>query len=604
MHPFPQCANYSGSALRRFVIAALVLAVVEVQAYTTNIRYDELVAELNDLGISVPTGAGVGITQVEAPNGSATAILPNSTDAEFSGKTITDQDGGSTNSNHATVVGKNLYGNTVSVAPGITEVDVYGANNWLNNLGWYSGTPSVESNPIQNHSWVSFDNTSNPTLRMDYAVGRDEFLPIVGLYNSDFGDQNTISDIPSIYGSIYNGITVGVNDGTHRYGTTSYDGTGRVKPEIVAPSSFTSYAAPMVSSVAAFLIDAAGSDAAAQNPVTLKAVILAAADKSVSTDWDQTPTRPIDEQYGAGKLDIYESYFIQQGGQQTAGNTIALRGWNLGNITSSATDSYTITVPAGYELRNLSALVTWNRTVTRQRQGFNFNYIPSLANLALNLKDNSNNTSLQNSDSPVDNIEHIWRDSSNGLSAGSYTLEVTSDASAEYAIAWRSELYQDYALWSTAAFNASVPETDRDATDDPDGDKIENLLEFALGGDPGINNRNILPVKAITEESGDNYLELSFTRPKGLGALTYTVQTTNDLNSWPTDGTGVDPNPVIVDNGNDTETLTYRRTQAIDNNSRAFMRLRSVPLSTHIRLTRSHAPQFMRFSFVGRSAVW
>lgn len=559
----------------RITLASLALAVVEVEAYKSSIRHDELVAELNQLGIPVPTGIGVGITQVEAGNGSATAILPNSANAEFSGKMITDQDGGSTNSNHATVVGKNLYGNSSSVAPGISQVDVYGANNWLYNLNWYngSGEPSVEPNPIQNHSWVSFVSSSNPSLRMDYAVGRDVFLPIIGLYNSDYEDQNTISDIPAIYGSIYNGISVGVNDGSHRFGTTSYDGTGRVKPEIVAPSSFTSYAAPMVSSVAAFLIDAAGTDTAAQNPITLKAVILAAADKSVSADWDQTPTRPIDEQYGAGKLDLYESYFIQQGGQQTAGSTIALRGWNLGNISSTTTDSYTITVPAGYELQNLSALVTWNRDVTRRRQGFNFIYTPSLANLALKLQDNSGNT-LYNSDSSVDNIEHIWRDSSNGLSEGTYTLEVTSNADAQYAIAWRSELYQDFTLWSTTAFDASVPTIDREAKADPDGDNIDNLLEFALGGDPNTNDRSILPIITTVIDAGTRYLELSYTRPKGLDTITYVVQTTSDTTSWPTDGTGVEPDPSILDNGNETETLTYRRTEAIDANNRAFMRLK------------------------------
>ena len=70
---------------------------------------------------------------------------------------------------------------------------------------------------------------------MDYAVNRDGFLPIVGIYNSDFGPQTIPSDISDTYGSIYNGITVGVSDGTHRYGTATYDGAGRTKPEIVAP---------------------------------------------------------------------------------------------------------------------------------------------------------------------------------------------------------------------------------------------------------------------------------------------------------------------------------------------------------------------------------
>ena len=133
---------------------------------------------------------------------------------------------------------------------------------------------------------------------------------------------------------IYNGISVGVSDGTHRYGTTTYDGAGRTKPEIVAPggipgsnpaTQYTSFATPIVTAAAALLIDAAGSNAAAKDQLSLKAILLAGADKSISANWDQTPTRPIDDVYGAGELDIYQSYFIQQGGQQIR-NDIYQRG--------------------------------------------------------------------------------------------------------------------------------------------------------------------------------------------------------------------------------------------------------------------------------------
>jgi hypothetical protein len=130
---------------------------------------------------------------------------------------------------------------------------------------------------------------------------------------------------------------------------------------------------------------------------------------------------------------------------------------------------------------------------------------------------------------------------------------------------------QTYTGWK---IDYSLYNADANDDADPDSDGIENLLEFALGGNPGVNNRSILPVRAIAEDSGSSYLELSFTRPKGLSEITYTVQTTTELATWPADGSGVNPNPVIVDNGNGTETLTYRRTQAVDANARAFIRLK------------------------------
>lgn len=549
--------------------------VTNLQAFKTSIGHNDLVDALTNQGIPIPDGTNVPVTMVEANlTAGLTNYLPDVNNAEFSGKTIIDQTGVGTSSFHATVVGRQLFGNTTSMTPGITQIDAYGANAWLN-LGWYGGTPPTENNPLQNHSWVNWFQNDNLTRRTDYAVVRDGFLPIVGLYNSDHGNQETISNIPDAMGSLYNGISVGVSDGTHRYGTTTQDGSGRVKPEIVAPSDFTSYATPIVTSAAALLIDAAGSNNNAKDQLTLKAILLAGADKSISSSWDQTPTRPIDEQFGAGELDIYESYFIQQAGQQSAGNTLTNRGWNLNTLGNNLSDIYNLSVPEGYAMRNLSVLVTWNRVVTRQRQGPTFNYVPSLANLSLSLED-SNNNSIYSSDSPVDNIEHIWRDSTNALSSGNYTIEVSSDASAEYAIAWRSELYQDYSIWSTIAFDSSTPSNLRDPEDDPDGDGIENLLEQALGGDPNIANTTILPVQNIVEANGNNYLELSFTRPSHQNDLSYIVQTTMVLDSWPTDSVGVETTPVRVVNGDGTETLTYRRTQPISAEGKAFMRLQVI----------------------------
>jgi len=550
-------------------IAFLSSQAISFGAYKDDVRHTELSEELNLRGETLPTGQGVTVTQVEAPNSSSN-YFPDSSNSEFAGKTLNDLTGTAAGSSgHATTVGKNLYGLSSSMAPSIGTVDVFEANDFLNNHGWYSGTPSTESNPLQNHSWVNESDNNLGTVRMDYAVKRDGFLPIFGIKNtSTTGD----SDIPPFYASAYNGISVGLSSGNHRTGvTTSADGPGRVKPEIVAPSGATSYATPMVTAAAAMLIEAAGTDTDAKDELTLKAILLAAADKSPFTDWDQTETRPIDDIYGAGQLDVYEAYFIQQAGQQTTGSNISKHGWDLNTLGSNGSTSYLVNIPSGYELRNLSVLLTWNRDVSRSIIG---KYSYSLADMSLSLVDSSDDSVIQLSDSSVDNIEHIWRDSNNGLSAGSYTLELSTDNSVEYAIAWRAELYQDYTLWSSVNFTETTPVEERDPEDDPDGDGLTNEMERALNADPETASTTELPTLTVTTVELDEYLEITFLHPNFDNGLTYTVETTDDLTgtSWSSDTVDVD----IVSRSTVSSTLdqvTYRRLQPVSGNATGFLRL-------------------------------
>ena len=579
------------SRLYFIAICIILFPIINLSAtYKDEVHYTQLAYELSLRGISLPTGAGVGVTQVEAREdtnkngilGSNEGYRPNPSNSEFSGKTITDVSNlGQDPSSHGTWVGQNLYGNVSSISPGITAVSVYETDNFINSE-WYSGTPTIESNPLQNHSWVNWFQNSNAPRRMDFAVNRDGFLPIVGIYNSDFGDQSTPSDIPDTYGSIYNGITVGVSDGTHRYGTTTYDGAGRTKPEIVAPGGipglnpaiqYTSFATPIVTAAAAFLIDAAGSNPAAKDQLALKAILLAGADKSISTNWDQTPTRPIDEVYGAGELDIYQSYFIQEGGQKIAGSTIGTHGWNLSNLGNYSSENYTINISSGFRLQKFSVLVTWNRKVTKQVTFFNTLFNPSLADMSLELSDDSSNTIVQSSDSAVDNIEHIWRDLGSDLEAGSYTLAVATDDSVQYAIAWRSELYQDYTLWSSTAFTSSTPSAEQDSTDDPDGDGINNQLEQAFGGDPEIIDLSILPISETIEDDSQNYLQISYRKPDFENGLNYTVETVSDLNgTWSSSTSEVELISVTSETGG-YDRYTYRRVAPLSLHEKAFLRV-------------------------------
>lgn len=536
-------------------------------AYKVAVRQSELETELSLRGIALPTGDGIGITQVEAViTEGGTNYLPSTNNSEFAGKSVIDQTGGGTSSSHATTVGINLYGNSSSITPNITNIDIFEANEWLSN--WGSGIPPIENNPLQNHSWVAENAlpSSAHTLRMDFAVLRDRFLPVAGLKNNSTGGDDAI---PVIYGSIYNGITVGLSNGNHRTGTTEADdGPGRVKPEIVAPSNLTSFATPMVTAAAAFLIEAAHGDSDATNPLALKATLLAAADKSPFIDWDQTETRPIDDIYGVGQLDLYEAYFIQAAGKQDRGSTITQRGWNLSPIGRKGSSNYNIEVPTGFELRNLSTVLTWNREVTRNIIG---NYSSDLADMRLTLRDAIG--TLQTSDSAVDNLEHIWRDHTQALPSGNYSLKIENDISVDYAIAWRYELYQDYSLWSSATFTEATPVEERDAIDDPDGDGLSNELERALSSDPEQANTDGLPSLAITSIESNDYLELSFFKPTFENGLTYSIETTTDLTAaWSSDPADVEL--VAIETVSAThDRYTFRRAEPLSNSSQAFLRL-------------------------------
>ncbi len=81
-----------------------------------------------------------------------------------------------------------------------------------------------------------------------------------------------------------------------------------------------------------------------------------------------------------------------------------------------------------------------------------------------------------------------------------------------------------------------VPAGQRGATDDPDGDGVPNLLEFALGLDPAVGdiNGDGLPVV----ETAGGFLTLTYVRTQPSDVI-YEVQATSDLSatgSWSADG--------------------------------------------------------------------
>lgn len=102
------------------------------------------------LGLLMPTGAGVSVIQVEAPDGSSNYRLDVT---QFTDKTFAFPSGGNTGaSSHATTVGQYFYGAN-SLASGIgktstsNQVTVYDANSWIQSGFLRTGTANTPCPP-------------------------------------------------------------------------------------------------------------------------------------------------------------------------------------------------------------------------------------------------------------------------------------------------------------------------------------------------------------------------------------------------------------------------------------------------------------------------
>lgn len=461
-----------------FAIAAglwLCASSITLAADFTDVGYTALQAEL---GTGTPTGIGVRVAQVEAPandtsGGAAPIFMPNPSEAEFSGKTVTAVNGNPSGSfsSHATGVGRLFYGNTSSIAPGVTQIAAYDANRWFNGLSNPSGTVTIASTRITNHSWVGTGDTSAETgqiLRMvDRQVHRNESIQVVGLAN---GNANS-----PLLGGTYNAISVGRTDGGHQRNTVAVAGDSlygavRTAPHLVAPESTTSNATPVVSSVAALLVQTghnagptlsrgsatvsgAGTVYNAERSETIKAILMAGADRETSnfgttaeiTDYRSAgheTANGLDDRYGAGQVNILNSYHILAGGEQSSmqqgGGDIGRFGFDyseaFGGLNGSPrTASYFFS--AGSDLTLFSSLA-WNVGVSNDSA-----LTTSFHRLTLSLFDVTANRLLGESSSTLDNTQNLYMK----LFAGHrYELRVTAgetgDFSQDYALAWRMEI--------------------------------------------------------------------------------------------------------------------------------------------------------------------
>lgn len=128
-----------------------------------------------------------------------------------------------------------------------------------------------------------------------------------------------------------------------------------------------------------------------------------------------------------------------------------------------------------------------------------------------------------------------------------------------------------YASWA-ATNSASNPSADIE------GDGLNNVAEYGLGGLPSASNTNLLPTASTAAISVNsvvgNYLTLTFTRPIGRDDISYNVEGNTLLTGTWSAAVQVG-NPVF--NGNGTETVTYRYPSPITSTPQ-YLRLRMVQL--------------------------
>jgi hypothetical protein len=477
--------SFRGASLVASALAAMVpitgLAASTAWAVTTNPTLVQIgVADLQQANSSID-GTGVTVAQVEAsagyynPPGDPYAYMsvfePNPTNLNQSASKFTYIDYSPTPSTfssgqysgHAEAVASLFYGNTGSgVATGVSGIDVYEADYYYYNvvangiapLGSTSaGVPTNSSPAVVNQSFI-WESADASTID-EYNYGYDNYAATYNtLFVSAAGDGTTTSTTPASYvnppATAPNGISVGA------LGLPNVTGA-----DITAPGGATSYTAPLVSGVAADLIQAgregiggAGTQTAATDIRTVKALLFNGAVKP--TGWANTSNTsggsPLDPVYGSGIVNAYNSYENLAGGEhaasttttQAAGSTVqfqldkaaienSLVGWNLATITSSASqeaiDHYDFSMPQiGNNSYDLTATLVWNVHAGQTQMN----------DLNLYLL-NSSGQVVGQSISSNDNLQIL---ALNGLTPGMYDLAVMKlggsfvTASETYALAW------------------------------------------------------------------------------------------------------------------------------------------------------------------------
>jgi hypothetical protein len=444
--------------------AALLLAAAFLCGATVRAQDLNMVG-LNLLRAAVATnvdGTGVRVAQPEVGDNGVFAeweINPNTVGVATNLFTYTSSLG-TTNSfpnavgsesTHAHDVAGNFYGPSIGLATNVAHVDNYEANYFYTNfIAAFSQANITDAVVNQSFTFGALSSGDQQTVDSQYDNYAAKFKTLFVSAVDNGGNVHAP-------GTCYNGIGVAA----YRPGAQSSIGptidNGRAKPDITAPAGATSYSTPQVAGAAAALMQAAlrgdgGSDTnSAADMRTVKALLLNGAVKPA--DWTNATSSPLDARYGAGVLNIFNSYEQLTGGKNNfivatsvstnsphpptgdTGTVAVLSGWDFntnssGNSFDEANHYYfNATNSTGNATFTATATLVWNRH--QNKSGIN--------NLNLFLYNAANSNLVACSTSLVDNVEHIFVPQ---LAQGRYDLQVwkkggtTVTTNETYALAW------------------------------------------------------------------------------------------------------------------------------------------------------------------------
>jgi hypothetical protein len=380
----------------------------------------------------------------------------------------------SSESSHADDVAEFFYGIPGGVATNVAHVDNFDADFFTTNYVENASLPGI-GDTVVNQSF-----TFGPLSAADQEqVDSDYDNYSVQNHTLFISAANNLVNSISVCapGTSYNCISVGAYDNFTYFNSIGPTiDNGRCKPDITAIAGETSFSTPLVAGAAAVLMQAAlcgdgGSDTnAAFDMRSIKALLLNGAVKP--SDWTNSTASPLDARYGAGVLNVFNSYEQLIGGKHSfttatsvsmgaahlptgaTGNISALSGWDFNTNSSTPLDdvvnhyylNVTNNVP-GVQF-TVTATLVWNR---QQNQS-------AINNLNLFLYNCANSNLVLCSTSVVDNVEHIYLPQ---LAPGRYDLQVWKaggipvvdivSAAETYSLAWEFVAPPSLAMTSSGA---------------------------------------------------------------------------------------------------------------------------------------------------------
>ena len=412
------------------IVATVFICACTPQEPSDPFGYEKLKREL---GESIPDGSGVEVQLVE-PRGdvtemvdgietkTGTAFAPNPVLDEFIDKNIRIvPDFSRLYSGHANGVGRKFFGRRTSMAPAIEDIEAWESMTWLDSV-LNSGRrllPNAQTARIANHSWVG--NAEHPELpgtrnvealrRLDWLIATDDFIQVAGFNGS--GDS-------PLFASAWNAVVVSHIDGAYAAGSAPVGHAdyppGRIRPDIVAEETYPSSAAARVSSAAALLVHTARTEmsrsseradsgavnragvriSTGENSEVVRAALMAGATPVLIEGEGSDEAPGLHPQFGAGRLDISNSYHVIVGGESdsledgaTQNNVIPTAGFDYdgafgGSGGSNITATYAI---AGHgEPVGLTAALIWNARV-RTGRGLVFDQEAQVFGIGLYLYD-------------------------------------------------------------------------------------------------------------------------------------------------------------------------------------------------------------------------